>query len=295
LQIDTSYPRASNPSVTIFLQKVSLRLQILFLSTIFAVSASKSLSCTLEHATKPCPKQKKWRFIILECFHFLTQPARTTVYLESFARLGGRVIRVAVTAERVWFLVRAIVVVAIEAVTAVAVWHGMLLVTLLYEILHHFRQTSRTRLEITGAVLQFLTTGDLFWRWISQNAGELTLKEPLQARLHNRLGQLKPRPFGRDLRIDWLNFHRKRHHDLALSLSLVRLFHFRFLSLIFSRSQNWELRRQNCVKSNEPSAVLRNQLSRFSAFGFKIWRRRKSEKGKSKIKKKKKLNVLAKL
>jgi len=188
--MEASYPRANNPSVTIFLQKLSLRLQILFFSTIFAVSASKLLSRTLAHATKPCQKRK------ITCFRFqkrpllrtlsITQPAWTIVYLESFAGLAGGEIGVA---ERVRVFVRAVVVVPVEAVTSVAVvWSGVLLVTLLDETLHHFRQTRRARLEIIGAVKRFIASGNLFRRRISENARELALEEPLQSWLHNRLG-----------------------------------------------------------------------------------------------------------
>jgi len=54
LHTEASYPRANNPSVTIFLQQSSLRLHAaLFFSMIFVVSASKFLSYTLAHATIP--------------------------------------------------------------------------------------------------------------------------------------------------------------------------------------------------------------------------------------------------
>lgn len=120
---------------------------------------------------------------------WITQPAWTIVYFESFARLAGGEIGVAGTAERVRIFVRAVVVVPVEAVTSVAVvWSGVLLVTLLDETLHHFRQTRRARLEIIGAVKRFIASGNLFRRRISENARELALEEPLQSWLHNRLG-----------------------------------------------------------------------------------------------------------
>lgn len=54
LQMAALYPRAIRPSATIFLQNPSLRLLILCLSTIFAVSANKFLSDKQTHGTKLC-------------------------------------------------------------------------------------------------------------------------------------------------------------------------------------------------------------------------------------------------
>ena len=150
---------------------------------------------------------------------------RNLFYLEDFGGFAWRIAGVAGTAERVGFFAGAVVADTIEAVMPAPNGNGgVLLVILLDETLHHFRQTRRARFEIVGAVtavlaarLHFLaataTAGDLVRRRISENAGEIALEEALESRLHHWLDQLNHNPLRRYRRINRLNFHRKRHDN----------------------------------------------------------------------------------
>lgn len=168
-------------------------------------------------------------------------------YLEDFLCFAGERI-IGLAEKRVRFGVGGVV----EAIVAAArALHGnrVLLVILFHEILHHFRQTHRARLEISGAVFGGMRrllggVGDLLRRrWVPEDAGELALEEALQARPHRRLHRLKPSSLLRHGRIDRLNLHCERHDDndsrtelesLNSQVSPLGLVHLRSTSLILN-------------------------------------------------------------
>lgn len=143
--------------------------------------------------------------------------------------------RIAEAAEDVEFVVGAVVAVRIKAIAAVAAAFGSsrrrgclpLVVALLHEVLHHFRQANRARLELGGHSTSpsiFEVVGDggggilrrfrLFRRRNPQHARELPVEEPPESRFQHRFRRIcSNRLFSRGLGIgvQRLDLHRKRH------------------------------------------------------------------------------------
>lgn len=122
----------------------------------------------------------------------------------------------------VWFtefIIRAVRTISVEAIASIPTKLLLFIVAFFYKILNHLIQTDSTRFKVVRTILTvilFITTGGVARCFIScgylQNARELPLEKPLQARLsHGGFYQLESRRFFWPFEINRLNLHRERH------------------------------------------------------------------------------------